>query len=170
VAARPADTTCANRDDGEPCYVAPPVAPGKFASCTAIEVGSTPARAVSSPPTFSATDILDVTFTVRFAERGSIPASVSMKFFTPEGHLYQETTFPVSQGVVPVDIAVARRSASVKAPVVAVPSRTSRSVTAPPLPVNGTLISQNSLYGTWKVTATLPGNPKSCMAQFVVTP
>jgi hypothetical protein len=166
----PGDSTCAPSADGIPCEAPRPPAGARDTACSGIDVGSTPERSVSRPPTFSAGDILDVNFTVRLQSGRPVPPALVLKVYTPNGHLYQETTFPVAApGFAPRARAVAGRHFAMKeAPVISGPGPAT--VAAPPLPVAGTLISQSSLYGSWRVTAGAANSSKVCSARFTVEP
>ncbi len=96
-------------------------------------------------PSFSASAILDLEFQMRLP-RSTRAHTVEVKFFTPEGHLYQTVSVPVSpEAAADGENRRGRRQAV--------------SVT---LPVAGTTIVSSALYGTWKVEAYLDGTLRPC--------
>ena len=98
-------------------------------------------------PSFSASKVLDLELTVRLP-RSIRAETVELNLFTPEGHLYQTLSVPVS----PATDAGAGESRG---------PGSYRTVSAT-LPVAGTTIVRSSLYGTWKVEAYLDRAQTPC--------
>jgi hypothetical protein len=106
------------------------------------------------PLQFSATEILDLEFQVVVsANVASQGRRMELKLFTPKGHLYQTL------------------SAAAPTPSSGTARRRSQTLTAR-LPVAGTTIVNNSLYGTWKVEAYFEGDGNACVKPraFVIKP
>lgn len=97
---------------------------------------------------FSARTILDLQFEAR-GRRVEGPHVLHFKIFTPRGHLYQDIAVPFS-----VDPASATRASR----------KTARSPVHARLPVAGTAITNNSLYGKWSVVPYLDDSMKPCAA------
>ncbi len=118
-----------------------------------------PVSRLRKPLTFSAEEVLDLEFQVSIpADASSAGQGLELKLFTPKGHLYQTLavpTQPQSAGTAPAPKRRARF----------------RTVTAR-LPVAGTTIVNNSLYGTWKAEAYVAGERTACAKarSFVIQP
>jgi len=115
-----------------------------------------PASRARRPLNFSASDVLDLEFQVVIpAEAHLAGQSLELKLFTPKGHLYQTLAVPAASQA----SGTPRRRARF------------RTVTAR-LPVAGTTIVNNSLYGTWKAEAYFEGEPTACAKprSFVIKP
>lgn len=95
---------------------------------------------------YSATRVDDLEFTATISPQVRGAHRLSLKVFTPRGHLYQ--TLSASFSVSPV--APRKR-----------PPLVAKKVSAR-LPVSGTLIATNSLYGRWKVVPFLDDAPNPC--------
>jgi hypothetical protein len=128
-------------------------------ACTAIQVTSpdAPAQAKRKSrkkhPTFSASSILDLK--LETAVKGQ--HQLEFKVYTPKGHLYQSLPAAVAAAT-----SVDRRQREN-------PKRTA----AATLPVAGTTIVTNSLYGEWRVEAFLDGERDTACARpltFVIEP
>jgi len=137
---------------------APPRAACRSVWVTAPTFGK-PARRLRKPLTFSAAEVLDLEFQVVIpANASSAGPSLELKLFTPKGHLYQTLAVPA-----------ASQASGTAAP----PKRRARyrTVTAR-LPVAGTTIVNNSLYGTWKAEAYVDGERTACAKarSFVIKP
>ena len=128
---------------------------------------------------FSATEIVDIDFQVRFAPRDAGNHLLSVKVLTPRKHLYQQIDVPFSTHV-PAGTESTRRIEGYPRPVVVqraqeveeTGSNASKGgrrhqVTAR-LPVAGTLIMQNSLYGEWTAEALLDGGEPCAIITFVI--
>jgi hypothetical protein len=94
--------------------------------------------------TFSATKTLDLTFKMQLGDVEPGAHVVIFSVFTPRGHLYQEVH------------AVGR-------------VQTERLTFSASLPVTGTAIATNSLYGRWSVAPYLDGGTHPCAAATVFT-
>jgi hypothetical protein len=158
-------------------------------SCARVEVssGEAPARA-SSPPTrpavtstivasapqFSATKILDLTFTVLLPPSVEGEHLVELRVFTPDAQLYRSVAMPVARGPASPVRAVdgyphpleqkALRQVSRGRSLFAAASTT--------LPVGGTDIVSSGLYGRWRVESYLDGGEERCAPAsfFVLNP
>lgn len=144
-------------------------------ACVGVKVGSTPAvPSLDEQKGFSARAILDLNFRIVLPGEGT-PEAVTLKIYTPRGHLYQELLVPVApegsaerERVVagyPSPLAVARvrrlRTSD---------GRPARGVDAPPFPVAGTHVVSSSLYGEWRVEAWPQGSSEACSSPFVIAP
>jgi hypothetical protein len=95
-----------------------------------------------------------------------------LRFFGPNGHLYQSTSFSVAAG------SAAHVVSGYSRPVPATSEETvphkgikRRIVAAPPLPVAGTSIVTSSLYGQWRIEAWMPGGRRpACARTFRLRP
>jgi hypothetical protein len=109
---------------------------------------------------FSASQILDLQISVRLRGRLA-PADGSdhgwVRLFSPNGYLYR--SFDVTLADPP--------SASAAAPKRRVPDR--REAVLPPLPVAGSAITRNSLYGLWRAE-WVDDDGNTCTAGFEVAP
>jgi hypothetical protein len=158
--------------DARPREVPPRVAP-----CTAILVEPAPlpsGRAARGP--FSARQLLDLTFRVVFAPSVAFSSAAQMevRLITPKGHLYRTETVPIAaQG----SLEAQRPLQGYRFPVKVRhatwegqgPSRR-RIVEAPALLVAGTDITENAVYGVWRVEAWPRGAQRSCSARFTIVP
>jgi len=105
---------------------------------------------------FSARDVIDLEFRARVhAARGS-EHRFQLKLYAPQGHLYQVLAAPFS---LPGGRAGREPSGRV-------------AVLTQKLPVAGTLITNNSLYGRWRVVPFLDAAPEACgpSRTFVIKP
>lgn len=125
--------------------------PVEVSGCTIVWVtapnppGKSPPR--RPPLDFSASKVLDLEFWVVLPSRSSTPGpSLELKLFTPKGHLYQTLTAPVPQRAGAGGAGRPRRFQTI----------TMR------LPVAGTTIVNNSLYGKWTAAAYLDGGASPC--------
>jgi hypothetical protein len=157
-----------------PTFAAP-----KEKSCFAIVVGSQEKAKGKFDTLFSATQILDLDFTV-LLNPGSAKQFLGTHYaefrvYTPKGHLYQSISIPFSadpklkgnEVAVPgYPRPIATRSTAEasfnNAKFLAISAR---------MPVGGTSIVQNSLYGEWRLEALLDDDsaPCSAAAHFAVT-
>ena len=108
------------------------------------------------PFNFSATEVLDLEFQVLVRPDLLAGRGLELKILTPKGHLYPTLALPAPSD--PADAAPQRRSRY-------------RTVTAR-LPVAGTTIVNNSLYGAWKAEAFVAGERTACARprSFVINP
>jgi hypothetical protein len=110
---------------------------------TSIPAGGRQARL----PSFSATKVLDLEFRTDVTRRDA--ATLYLRIYTPRGHLYQTFTLMLAPAVPgePRPPAIAR------------------------LPVAGTAITVNGLYGRWRAEPWLGGDAVTCGAarEFFIT-
>lgn len=147
--------------EAAPQKAAPSAAGCQSVWVTAPSVPGKPATRSSrsrKPLNFSAAEVLDLEFQIMVPAAASLAGRrLELKLFTPKGHLYQ--TLAVS--------------AEASAPKAWTPKRRARyqTVTAR-LPVAGTTIVNNSLYGTWKAEAYFEGERTACAKAraFVINP
>jgi hypothetical protein len=143
-------------------------------SCTALEVASPQgASRQGRVPEFSASAIIDVRFTVLL--RGPVDHGVlKLKVFTPQGHLYQTLAVPFVAG--PGGAPQARHVDGSSRSVLeqrAVPAAGGADYRVEArLPVAGTLIVSEGLFGRWTVEPWLDEASASCLAArpFVINP
>ncbi len=155
-------------------------------SCVRVEV-STPSRSASSAPgarptsplvgtpSFSATRILDLDFTVLFPPGLQGEHVVELRVFTPDAQLYRSLATPFAQGAQqdavrpvegyarPVAQQALRRVSRGRSQYAAVSTK---------FPVGGTDIVSSGLYGRWRVEAYLDGAEQRCapVASFNLNP
>jgi hypothetical protein len=142
------------------------------APCVSLAVSSTPATTNrAAVARFSARSITSLNFDVLLAS-GATPEGLGLKLFTPNGHLYQQIDVPVApEGSLetertlpgyelPTRVAVARSQPSSEG--------VASAVSLPPVPVPGTSITSNSLYGTWRAEAWTTGSSATCTTTFNV--
>jgi hypothetical protein len=143
-------------------------------SCAAVEVASPqdPTRKGRTPE-FSATRIVDLRITAVLREPGA-QGMVRLKVFTPRGHLYQTMALPFVTGS---DRAPQSRHVDGSRHAV-LEQRALRGAVATEyrvetrLPVAGTLITAEGLYGRWTIEPWIDGAPQRCLAPqaFVIEP
>jgi len=151
-------------------------------SCTRVEVSSgatADPRSVSAlvpgPPSFSATRVLDLTFTVLFPAGTSGQHLVELRVFTPDAQLYRSLAMPVASG------ALTNATRQVDGYARPLPQQPLTQVTrgrslfaaaSTTLPVGGTDIVSSGLYGLWRVEAYLDGAEQRCApaATFTLKP
>jgi len=118
-----------------------------------------PASRARKPLNFSAAEVLDLEFQIVVPANTSLAGRpLELKLFTPKGHLYQTLAVP---------------AASTASGTAGTPKRRPRYQTLTArLPVAGTTIVNNSLYGTWKAEAYLEGERTACAKarSFVIRP
>ena len=124
-------------------------------ACTAIQVTAPDApaqakRKAKKKPTFSASSILDLKFEVALLPAVKGQHQLEFKVYTPTGHLYQGLLATMTAPAANPD----RRQRET-------PKRTASAT----LPVAGTMIVTNSLYGEWKVEAFLDGERETACAK-----
>ena len=132
-------------------------------ACTAIQVTAPdapaqPKRRAKKKPTFSASTILDLKLEVTLSNAVKGQHQLEFKVYTPKGHLYQGLLATMTA---PAANADRRQRGS--------PKRTASAT----LPVAGTTIVTNSLYGEWKVEAFLDGERETACAKplsFMIEP
>lgn len=133
-------------------------------ACSAIQVTSpdAPAKAQrrsKKAPTFSAAAILDLKLEATLSPAVKGQHQVEFKVYTPKGHLYQSLTAMTASSAAAAQGGRQRGGKKTAAAVM--------------LPVAGTTIVTNSLYGQWKVEAFLDGEREAACAKplsFVIEP
>jgi hypothetical protein len=139
----------------------------------AFEEGDTSAWAPGAPARFSAVRMLDLNLTVRFLEGFGGDHVLHVTLFTPKGHHYQTLSVPIAsdggrEGSLrrvegyprPLPVRLLRESASSGLQEVTVS-----------VPVGGTPIVANSVYGMWTAEASLDDQREACASRpFVLTP
>lgn len=130
--------------------------------------------------TFSATAILDIDLAILFSESASAkfaqPRVVEFRLYTPRGKLYESQSIPFTSDA-------KRKGERLRVPGYpdVVPLRVLSGVTHKKtrgviatirMPVAGTPIMNNSLYGLWRAEAFLDGDTTPCSvpAEFTITP
>ncbi len=160
----------AAQDTGKAEPAAPP--------CRSLTVSAVPVSS-STDRGFSARDTLDLKFRVQLPGQGT-PGLVEMRYFTPAGHLYQSVQVPVAaEGSLeaerslpdhPFPVKVARVEATASKGADTDGTDRERFVEMPALPVAGTVIAQNSLYGSWRAEAWPAGAASPCTLRFTIRP
>lgn len=150
------------------------------AGCLGLAVGSEQKNRGNFEATFSATEILDVDISVIFTPgvlnqlKGSHVLEV--RVFTPRGYLYQSLSIPFTSDEKKRGKKEALRGYPHPIPVEVLEQVTwnnGRSYRVRVrLPVGGTAISANSLYGAWTAQAFVDGETLPCSkaASFVINP
>jgi hypothetical protein len=125
------------------------------------------------PATFQATKILDVEMTAVFARALAGEHVLELKTYTPRGHLYQVLTVPFTGASAKARRPAFRRVRGYPRPL---PERVLRRgpagfLVSAQMPVGGTWIVTNSLYGRWRVDAYLDDDPRPIgRALFTIAP
>jgi hypothetical protein len=138
--------------------------------CAAVLVGSDQIAAGEYGTSFSATKIIDLDFSMLFAPESGLKFKgthvLELRVFTPNGHLYESTAFPFSAEAakkggkekidrypLPLPVEVLSETTYAKGKYLLVKSR---------VPVAGTPIVNNSLYGEWRAEAYLDDELLPC--------
>jgi len=146
-------------------------APASAPDCLAVVVRSDLRSGLwRRPADFFAREIQDVNVRVLFPP-GSAPDAVEVRFLNPNEHLYQTMSVPVAADgnarALP-DHPWPVRSAQ------PVPQKRFGwrvvAIDVPGLPVAGTHIVTNSLYGKWTVEARAVGSEATCRTTFTLEP
>jgi hypothetical protein len=142
--------------------------------CVRVEVSSgSPTAPVSrsvlvpSSPQFSATRILDLTFTVLLPASIDGEHLVELRVFTPDAQLYRSLAMPVAGGAPTNAIRHVEgyaRPLPQQALTQVTRGRGLFSAASTTLPVGGTDIVSSGLYGRWRVEAHLDGAAQPCAA------
>ncbi len=127
-----------------------------FRACQPVQVSSSQQRGLWT--VFSASGILDLRFTTLLRGAPEGPHALQIKVFTPRGYLYQTLATRFTGDVV--------LSKETRAD--ASPRQQSPRVASATLPVAGTAIMANSLYGRWTVVPFLDGVPCGAPRAFVL--
>ncbi len=149
------------------------VAQSPARSCVRVEVSSTPvappvrSALVTAVPSFSATQVLDLTFTVLLPANLDGEHVVELRVLTPDARLYRSLAVPFARGALTNAV---RRIEGYTRPVPQQPlkevsrDRSLYSAVAATFPVGGTDIVSSGLYGRWQVEAYLDGARQRCAA------
>jgi hypothetical protein len=147
--------------------------------CTGLVFGSEQKARGKFDTTFSATQIIDLDLSVTFppgvANKFTGDHVAEVRIMTPRGHLYQSMSVPFTSDASRKGAAVSVNGYPDKLPL-----RVLDEVTAGngkqlrvfvTLPVAGTPIMTNSMYGTWTAQAFIDGEPLACSkpAPFTIT-
>ena len=117
---------------------------------------------------FSAVETTDVVVHVVLPQDFKEEHVVSLKFYTPRGHLYRQMDVPVSAKIGSRDVE-SRKLPGYPYPVTVENPQVRRVAgeTAPEVqvrfPVGGTSIVTSSLYGMWRVVALIDGVEQRCV-------
>jgi len=136
--------------------------------CLAVEISSareTPGRVRPGhmpSRVFSASRSLDLIFRTQLRRRSDGTQTVEFRVRAPRGFLYQSLAVPVTPPPTVGPEGGNRRSAP--------PSSRSRLEATATLPVAGTAITTNSLYGRWTVEPLLDGTPCGSARSFNLMP
>jgi hypothetical protein len=153
--------------------------------CYGVVVDSVP-RSTAGPgnnKTFSATAVLDLRFYVLFpaappgADAPIDPSShtVELRVTGPRGSLYQSMTVPFTNDPAAagqlVQVPTYPRPMAAQAPTSLTVQKVPYQAVIVSLPLGGTAIVDNSLYGKWTATAYLDGGQAACgtAAAFTIT-
>jgi hypothetical protein len=131
-----------------PEVTAPPFRTGK---CAPVAVSSP--QAPRARQRFSAASALDLRFQILVRRGLEGPHTLTLKLYTPNGHLYQELLVPFRAQSPPHE-------------------RASRGTTmTASLPVAGTAITTSGLFGRWRVEPHLDGSLRPCgsATRFLIT-
>jgi hypothetical protein len=150
-------------------------APGVLAQpstdCAAVATSSPEQASGAFTTSFSALAILDVDATAMLSNATFVQLSrgshvLDFQFFTPRGNLYQSMSLPISsdKGRIgkPQQVAGYPQPLTVAKPERVEFNRRSYYGASVRLPVAGTTIVANSLYGSWTVRVDLDGKPLPC--------
>lgn len=140
--------------------------------CPYLEVSTVESPTSFDQNSFSVTATSDLLVHIVFPEEFVQEHVVTLRFFTPGGHLYREIDVPVATSLGDRS-AVTRRLAGYPYPVrvrapeaMAVRSLDVRAIPVA-FPVGGTTIGSSSLYGSWMVKVLVDGKPTRCVQPLV---
>jgi hypothetical protein len=125
---------------------------------------------------FSASEVLDVQLTALLTGSWKADHVVEFRLFTPTGSLYQSIQLPFTAESKNVGKERVVEGYARPVPAVGISSRQSGLARVPTVstsfPVGGTSITQNSIYGTWRLEAYLDGAAQPCgkAAVFAIEP
>jgi hypothetical protein len=148
----------------------PAVAQNRSGGCAAVVAGSPERNRGSFQESFKATEVIDIDLSVLFTpgtiNRFAGDHEVQVRIFTPNGHFYQAIDVPFTadstpkgrqrklEGYpLPVDVQSLTEVERKGSKHYAVSAR---------LPVAGTLITSNSIYGQWSAVAFVDGESLGC--------
>jgi hypothetical protein len=139
--------------------------------CIGVTAGSAAQRGRPVTPVFSATQVVDVDLEVLFSPAAALRLTghhvVEVKIYSPKGNLYQSISIPFSFDR---NRPLERRlddypePVALRTPVARTYNRSRHYGVAVTLPVAGTPILNNSLYGLWTATAFIDGARSTCGA------
>ena len=138
--------------------------------CAAVLVGSDQLNAGAYATSFSATKVIDLDFSMLFAPDSDKKFKgthvLELRVFTPRGHLYESTSIPftaeaakkggkekIDRYPLPLPVEVLAETTYAKGKYLLVKTR---------VPVAGTPIVNNSLYGEWRAEAYLDDELLPC--------
>jgi hypothetical protein len=143
-------------------------------ACVAVAVSSPQLPASTHPRVaFAASRILDVAFDAQLRQHATGPHLLELEVFTPRGHLYQTLAVPFTAP------RLSRGARLVDGHPRPIPEQETRAVlhnglrsyeVSAVLPVGGTAITANALYGVWQVRPILDGQVCGPTASFQITP
>ena len=147
--------------------------------CVAVATGLLQGDAADFRDTFSATKVVDVDFAILFTpgsvNRFADTHTVEFRIFTPRGHLYQSITIPFTSDPAAKGKRVKIEGYPDPQPVSLLTDVTylknKHLLVKVALPVAGTPIISNSLYGQWRAEAYVDDEPVGCAkpALFTIT-
>jgi hypothetical protein len=126
-----------------------PVSAGSGAGCRTVSVTS--ATQQTNRRLFSASQTLELKITTTFPNTLTGSRRLQLRLLTPQGHLYQAFSIPFD-ATLPRHERGAVRSVSAR------------------LPVAGTAITTNGLYGRWTIEPSLDGAPCTTERHFDLEP
>ena len=137
------------------------------------ETGDTSTWGPGALARFSAIRMLDLDLTVRFADGFSGDHLLHLKLLTPKGHHYQTLSVAIASD--PGKSQSLRRVEGYPRPLAVRPVQKAGTPSLPEVtlsvPVGGTPIVANSIYGMWTVEAYLDDHSEVCASQsFILTP
>ncbi len=142
--------------------------------CALMQVASSgPVSRPAATSQFSASQVEDLQLTVQLLGRVGPYHVLELEVYTPNGHLYQVLAAPVT-----TDAARAGELVQLPGYARAMPMQVLRRVRTREgpawvatltMPVAGTYIVTNSLYGDWELKPRLDATPMSCERRFLFT-
>lgn len=117
---------------------------------------------------YSVVETTDIKVHIAFPEQFQEEHVISLKFYTPSGHLFRQMDVPVTPDIGREGPAQTRRLPGYPYPVtVAVPEVKRVDGESVPsievrFPVGGTSIESSSLFGTWRVNGMVDGVERRC--------
>lgn len=138
--------------------------------CKGVEIGSVPeSKSSAATPSFVVSQIEDLEFRVLFTLPPPGEHLLTLRLLTPRRHLYQVVDVPFSldpRRTARKEVAVSGypRPVAVKAVEKRAEGQGWRWGVSATLPVAGTLVVENSLYGTWQVEPYIDGETIPCVA------
>lgn len=131
------------------------------------ETGDTGAWGPGALARFSAIRMLDLNLTVRFVDGFAGDHLLHLRLFTPKGHHYQTLSVPIASD--PVPLKGERPIGGYPRPVAVRLIQKAGSPSLPEVtlsvPVGGTPIVSNSIYGMWTAEAFLDDQSEFCASQ-----